>query len=64
MNYYSFKVRKLTYILSTFDCINIELVIISLFVATFILVGGCGVMSNIDAPHDLLLNKGLLGGGD
>ncbi len=50
--------------MSTFDCINIELVIINLFAATFILVGGRGVMSNIDAPRDLLLNKGLLGGRD
>jgi hypothetical protein len=35
-----------------------------LFVATFILANGHGVTSNIDAPCDLLLNKGLLGGGD
>jgi len=64
MHYNSLKVRKLTYIFLTFDCISIELIIISLFVATFILANGHGVTSNIDAPCDLLLNKGLLGGGD
>jgi hypothetical protein len=64
MNYYSFEVRKYTYILSTFDYISIVLVVISLFVATFVLTSGRGVVSNINAPRELLLNKGLLGGGD
>ncbi len=64
MNYNSFKVRKLTYILLAPNYVSIELVIISLFVATFVLVCGHGVMSNIDAPCDLLVDEGLLGGGD
>jgi hypothetical protein len=64
MNYNFFKVRKLTCILSTPNYVSIELVVISLFAATFVLIGGHGVMSNIGAPHDLFLDEGLLGGGD
>lgn len=64
MDYNSFKVKKFTYILPAPEGVHIELVFINLFSATFVLAGGRGVMFDIDAPRDLLLNEGLLGGGD
>lgn len=57
LDYNCFKVRKLTYISPTFDCVNIELIVISLFTTTFILVVGHSVMLDLNAPHDLLLDS-------
>jgi hypothetical protein len=63
MDYNSLKIRKLAFILSTFDCVSIELIIVNLFTSTFILANGRGVMLDIDAPRDLILYERLLDGG-
>jgi hypothetical protein len=55
MDYNCLKVKKHSYILPTFHYVNIELIVISLFITTFILLGGRSVIMDLNAPHDLLL---------